>query len=130
MANEYNKKQAIFEYLKQLNKDGGGKLKASLSAAQIVFFDDGIWKAQRIQYLANYWLIHNTLLILCQGKHQKTIRLIDDEDIAEKCHSWIRDQNYKSTPTAFKKFIENKLFPSIGIAKEKSISLMTATRCK
>lgn len=60
----------------------------------------------------------------------KKLRIIDDEDVAEKCHSWIRNQNFKVTPAAFKKFIENELFPSIGIAKEKSITLMTATRCK
>ncbi|RIA88737.1 hypothetical protein C1645_825920 [Glomus cerebriforme] len=59
---EYNKKRAIFEYLNLLNKNGGEKMKASLNIAQMVFVD---------------------------GKHKKTIRLIDDEDVAEKCHSWI-----------------------------------------
>lgn len=38
MASEYNKKREIFEYLKQLNKNGGGKMKASLNAVKIVFF--------------------------------------------------------------------------------------------
>ncbi|CAG8781653.1 900_t:CDS:2, partial [Rhizophagus irregularis] len=28
----------------------------------------------------------------------------------------------------FKKFVENELFPAIGIAKEKSITIMTTTR--
>ena len=54
---------------------------------------------------------------------------IFDEDVAEKCHAWIRNQNFNSTPASFKKF-EDELFPSIGIAKEKSITLMTAIRCK
>jgi hypothetical protein len=56
--------------------------------------------------------------------------VIDDEDIAERCHIWIRKQNFKTTPASFKKFVDNELFPAIGITKEKSITLMTATRCK
>ncbi|CAI2197315.1 4010_t:CDS:1, partial [Funneliformis geosporum] len=45
------------------------------------------------------------------GKHQKTIRIIDDEDIAERCRIWIRKQNYKFTPALFKKFVEYELLP-------------------
>ena len=93
-VNEYNKKRAIFEYLKLLDKNGVGKVKASLNAAQMVFIDGGAWKARQIRYWANYWLLHNALPASLQGKHQKSIRLIDDEDVAEKCHVWIRDQNF------------------------------------
>ncbi|GES73102.1 hypothetical protein RCL_jg2158.t1 [Rhizophagus clarus] len=38
------------------------------------------------------------------------------------------DGDFNTTPTSFKKFIENELFPNIGITKEKSIALITATR--
>ena len=41
-VNEYNKKRAIFEYLKLLDKNGAGKVKASLNAAQMVFIDGGV----------------------------------------------------------------------------------------
>ena len=44
-VNECNKKRAIFEYLKLLDENGGGKMKASLNVAQMVFVDGGIWKA-------------------------------------------------------------------------------------
>jgi len=88
-VNKYNKKRAIFEYLKLLDKNGAGKVKASLNAAQMVFIDGGVWKARQIQYWVNYWLLNNALPASFQGKHQKTIRLIDDEDVAEKCHVWI-----------------------------------------
>uniref|UniRef100_U9SS71 Uncharacterized protein n=2 Tax=Rhizophagus irregularis TaxID=588596 RepID=U9SS71_RHIID len=58
------------------------------------------------------------------------IRVIDDEDVAERIHIWIRKQNFNTTPTTFKKFVENELFPAIRIAREKSITIMTATRCE
>src|SRR5436853_2587601 len=61
-----------------------------------------------------------------QGKHQKSIRLIDDEDVAEKCHVWIRDQNYKVTPIKFKEFIEQNLLVQLGMNKKKTINISTA----
>ncbi|PKB92116.1 hypothetical protein RhiirA5_387884 [Rhizophagus irregularis] len=90
---EYNKKRAIFEYLRRLSdNDGKGKIKASVEAAQVVFIENTQYKARIIRYWAKYWLQYNHLPISRQGKHQKTIRLIDDEDIAEECHIWIRSQ--------------------------------------
>ncbi|GBB90989.1 hypothetical protein RclHR1_18070004 [Rhizophagus clarus] len=104
---EYNYKRAIFEYLTLLNNNNGhGKIDISLEVARKIFIDS----ESRI------------------GKHQKIIRIIDDEDVAERCHTWIRKQDFNTTPTSFKKFIENELFPNIGITKEKSIALITATR--
>ncbi|CAB4477291.1 unnamed protein product [Rhizophagus irregularis] len=40
----------------------------------------------------------------------------------------IRKQDFNTTPALFKKFIDNELFPNIGITKEKFIALTTATR--
>ncbi|CAG8689797.1 11305_t:CDS:2 [Dentiscutata heterogama] len=60
---EYNYKRAIFEYFSLLsNNNGHGKIKASLE------------------------LLNNKLPSSRHGKHQKTIRIIDDEDIEIKCH--------------------------------------------
>jgi len=103
-------------------------VKASLNTAQMVFIDGGAWKARQIRYWANYWLLHNALPISFQGKHQKSIRLIDDEDVAEKCHVWIRDQNYKVTPIKFKEFIEQNLLVQLGMNKKKTINISTAVR--
>src|SRR6185369_10110517 len=125
---EYNQKRAIYEYLVLLDGKGCGKISASLEVAKKVFIDAGPWKAQKIRYSANYWLLNNKLPTSRHGKHQKTARLIDDEDIAEKCQIWIHEQNYNATPATFKNFIEQQLLPSIKITKEKSISLRTATR--
>ncbi|CAG8724465.1 10503_t:CDS:2, partial [Cetraspora pellucida] len=83
-ASEINKR-AIYEYLCLLSKNNGhGKIKASLE-----------------------------LPLSRHGKHQKTIRIIDDEDIKNKCHIWIRSQNFEVTPATFKTFIEDELFPTV-----------------
>ena len=50
-ATEYNKKRAIFEYLKRLNNnDGKDKIKASVEAAQVVFIENTQYKARIIRY--------------------------------------------------------------------------------
>ncbi|GBB89896.1 hypothetical protein RclHR1_16730003 [Rhizophagus clarus] len=87
---EYNYKKAIFEYLTLLNNNNGHrKINISLEVAQKIFIDGGIWKAQKIQNLTKYWLLNNKLPESRIGKHQKIIRIINDEDVAERCHTWI-----------------------------------------
>ena len=125
---EYNKKRAIFEYLRRLDENGRGKAKASKEAAELVYIEHAPFKARSIQYWANYWLQYNHLPVSRQGKHQKTIRLIDDEDVAEECYSWIRSQGGTTTPLKFKEFIEQKLLINTGITKKKTISMATSAR--
>ncbi|CAG8768886.1 38275_t:CDS:2, partial [Gigaspora margarita] len=97
---EYSYKRAIFEYLSLLSYNNGrGKIKASLEVSRKVFID------------GEYWLLNDKLPQSRHGKHQKTIRIIDDEDIKSQCHIWIRSQNFKVTLAMFKKFIEDELFP-------------------
>ncbi|RIA79867.1 hypothetical protein C1645_839743 [Glomus cerebriforme] len=57
-------------------------------------------------------------LVFIESKHQKTIRLIDDEDIAEECHTWIHSQGGKITLLKFKAFIEEKLLIHSGSQKQ------------
>jgi hypothetical protein len=127
-AVEYTKKRAIFEYLIRLDGNGKGKMKASMESAQLVFIEGAPYKARSIRYWAKYWLQYNHLPVSHQGKHKKTIRLIDDEDIAEQCHTWIRSQGGTTTPLKFKEFVENKLLVDSGITRKKTISAATATR--
>ncbi|CAB5200022.1 unnamed protein product [Rhizophagus irregularis] len=85
---EYNYKRAIFEYLTLLNNNNGhGRIDISLEVARKIFIDGGVWKARKIRNLTKYWLLNNKLPESKIGKHQKIIRIIDDEDIAEKCHT-------------------------------------------
>ncbi|CAB4491802.1 unnamed protein product [Rhizophagus irregularis] len=53
---EYNKKRVIYEYLKRLDENGKGKMKASKEAAQLIFIDCASNRARSIQYWANFWL--------------------------------------------------------------------------
>jgi len=123
-AAEYTKKRAIFEYLIRLDDNGKGKMKASMESARLVFIESASYysyKARSIRYWAKYWLQYNHLPVSHQGKHKKTIRLIDDEDIVEQCHTWIRSQGGTTTPLKFKEFVENKLLVDSGIMKKKPL---------
>ncbi len=55
-VSEFNKKWAIFEYLRRLNDDGNGKVKASKEAVQLVFIESASYRAWTIRYWANYWI--------------------------------------------------------------------------
>jgi hypothetical protein len=52
-------------------------MKASMEVAQIVFIGGASYKARSIRYWAEYWLQYNQLPVSCQGKHKKTICLIE-----------------------------------------------------
>lgn len=69
--------------MRRLDDNGRGKTKASIEVAQLVYIDSAPYRARTIRYWANYWFQYNHLPISRQGKHQKTMRLIDDEDIAK-----------------------------------------------
>jgi len=125
---EYNKKKVIFEYLQRLDENGKGKMDASMEAAKIVFINAGSYKATIIQKWVAYWLKTGCLPLVYHGKHQKTIRLIDDEDIANRCKTWIRSQGEGVTPKTFKDFVEKTLLNEIGIVRRKSISYTITTR--
>ena len=53
---EYNKKWAVFEYLRRLDDNGKGMVKASIEAAELVFIESAPYRARTIRYWANYWL--------------------------------------------------------------------------
>ncbi len=125
---EYNKKKVIFEYLQRLDENGKGKMDASMEAAKIVFINAGSYKAIIIRKWATYWLKIGCLLSIYHGKHQKTIRLIDEEDIANRCKTQIQSQGEGVTSKTFKDFVEKTLLNEIGIVRRKSISYTTATR--
>ncbi|CAB4446611.1 unnamed protein product [Rhizophagus irregularis] len=97
---EYNKKRAIFEMLKRIKfkENEKGLIKASIEAAELVFIESRPYKARCIRVWAKYWLQHFQLPPTFQGKHQKIIRLVDDEDVAAKCQAWIRSQGGHTTP--------------------------------
>ena len=64
-------------------------IKASMEIVKTIYSSSNKSKATWVQEMAKYWYINNTLPISRQEKHQKINRIIDDEDIAERCHTWI-----------------------------------------
>jgi hypothetical protein len=129
-AKDYLQFRAIYEYLVRLKAGGKGKMKASQEAASIVYMDAGPAQACKIRFLSTFWIENSTLPPSHQGKFQKTVRLIDDEGIAEACKAWIRTHGGKNgiTPAQFKAFIETDFFPCHGISSHKTISTRTAER--
>lgn len=94
----------------------------------MVFIDSRLYKVQCIRVWAKYWLQHFQLPPTFQGKHQKIIRLVDDEDVAAKCQAWIRSQGGHTTPKKFKEFVKQTLLLKTGITKQKTISDSTSRR--
>ncbi|CAI2182262.1 1432_t:CDS:2 [Funneliformis geosporum] len=94
-------RNAIFEYLRRLDDNGNGKVKASIEAAKLVFIE---------------------------SKHHKTVCLINDENIVKKCHTWILSQGGTTTLLKFKEFVEEKLLVNSRILKKKTIGIATAVR--
>ncbi len=67
-------------------------MRASKQAANIVFLKESlstIYLERQIRKWAKYWLKTETLPISYQGCHQKTIHIIDDENIAKRCKQWL-----------------------------------------
>ncbi|CAJ0897214.1 4908_t:CDS:2, partial [Entrophospora sp. SA101] len=82
---------------------GHNMIADDLEVAKLVYVDGSPWKTHQICKITNYWLRYNKLPLSNKGKHKKTIRLVDDEDIAKKCQSWVRQQNFNVTAPKFKK---------------------------
>ena len=109
-ANEYIWKRAIFEYSVRLIK-GEKKMKASMEVVKIVYNSNSKSKTTRVREMAKYWYNNHMLPIYCRGKHQKLSRIIDDEDTAEKCHTWIHVNRSRAMPHQFKEFVQESLLP-------------------
>ncbi len=124
LAKEYVKKRAIFEYLVCLLK-GEKKMKASINVVNVIYNSNSKLTATWIQQIAKYQCINNVLSSFRQRKHQKISRIIDDEDIADMCHKWIRNNESHITPHQFKEFVQDILLLKTGINKN-VISVSTA----
>ncbi|RHZ86205.1 hypothetical protein Glove_53g58 [Diversispora epigaea] len=143
---KYNKKRAIFEYLKHLDNNGKGKLKATAkNNMKITFFtnetannqidelqeinseENELWKPEnineKIDILKNELINCSDINIVKYNKKRAIfeylkhldnngkgkLKAIDDEDIVNKCHTWIKMQGESITPVKFKEYIENSL---------------------
>jgi len=60
-----------------------------------------------------------------RGKHQKIKSLLGDEDIHQLITEYLWRVSCDVTVDKFKAYIEQEVFPSVGIENEKSISNTT-----
>ncbi|CAG8815234.1 20646_t:CDS:2, partial [Racocetra persica] len=57
----------------------------------------------------------------------KVVSLIDDERISLKIISYLRSYKFSVNPKVLKEFVENEVFPSLGVEKKTTISERTAS---
>jgi len=95
--------------------DGMGKMKASEKVAK-EFLKKGPWQARRLREWGNEFLEVGALSQHFQGAHSKTPSLIQDPVFFDMCQEWASSQQpEKRTPSTLKAFIQEKIFPELGL---------------
>jgi hypothetical protein len=97
------------------------------NASQIIAESIGAkpWRAHLIRTWSNQFLKDSTLPISRRGKHQKIKSLLYDEDLHELLVEYLWSKKCNVNVKDFKKYIEEEVFPSIGIEENKEISETT-----
>ena len=85
---------AVKRYLYRIQSNQESHVCASNQIASELYPDSNTeWKARSIRKWASYFLMHQSLPELNQGKHQKVSSLIDCEDVRSECLIWLRQTN-------------------------------------
>ena len=93
--------------------EGNGKMEASRLTSQY-HFGAGEWKARVLRKMARNYVDHRILPRSLQGKHQKIIPLIEDEDLMEQCLLFLRSQKPEQiTALLFCKQLKEVIFPKL-----------------
>jgi len=101
----------FFTYLKQGEKKEVASIRVSRD-----FAGKGPWHARLICQWGEEFLWAGDLCESFQGAHPKTPSLIEDPAFKELCQEWASSQPpEKRTPLAFKKAVQDKIFPELGL---------------
>ncbi|CAG8486586.1 8750_t:CDS:2 [Dentiscutata erythropus] len=105
--------------LDDINKQyGQGKMNASIQIAKMIW-NKGDYMSRCIRKWGDLYIKSGELLSYRQGKHKKSISLLDDDNFLEGCQEWLRQQSPESrSPRALKMYIEETLLPKIGHTKD------------
>ncbi len=114
-----NRLQLIFQYI-NLRLAGYKCMEASQTIA--VSIGKGKYQARLIRAWTQNFIIYRLILTSMRGKHQKIKSLLGDEDIYQMITEYLWSINCNVTVDKFKTFIEQEVFPSVGIENGKSIS--------
>jgi hypothetical protein len=112
-----------------LKKNPRNRVRASEMVADVFLGKSGVtYRARTIRDWADHFMLHSKLLLLRQGKFQKTKSLIDDEDVKSACLSFLRSISAEQrNAISFEKWLNSKLKDQVGIDYELSVSKRTAT---
>jgi hypothetical protein len=117
-----NRLQLIFQYI-NLRLAGHKRMEASQTIA--VSIGKGKYQARLIRTWTQNFVIYRSIPTSMRGKHQKIKSLLGDEDIFQMITEYLWSVGCDVTVDKFKEYIEQEVFPSVGIENKKSISNTT-----
>jgi len=91
-----------------------------------ISIEKGDNQARLIRSWSQNFIIHRQIPISMHGKHQKVKSLLGDEDIHQMITEYLWSVGCDVTVNGFKTYIEQEVFPSVGIERKKMISDNTA----
>ena len=111
--------QLVMQYI-NLRLSGLKRMEASKTLA--ISIGKGDYQARVIRSWTKDFIIHRQIPVSMHGKHQKVKSLLGDEDIHQMITEYLWSIGCNVTVSGFKAFIEQEVFPSVGIEKKKTIS--------
>ena len=117
-----NRLQLIFQYI-NLRLVGYKCMEASKTIATSI--RKGEYQARLIRAWAQNFIMYRSIPTSMRGKHQKIKSLLGDEDIYQMITEYLWSVGCDVTVDKFKAYIEQEVFPSVGIENKKSISNTT-----
>src|SRR6266496_4282567 len=86
----------------------------------------GDYQARLIRSWTQNFIVYCQIPVSMHGKHQKIKSLLGDEDIHQMITEYLWSVGCNVTVSGFKTYIEQEVFPSMGIERKKTISENTA----
>ena len=118
-----NRLQLIVQYI-NLRLKGLKSMDASKTLA--VSIGKGDYQARLIRSWTQNFIAYHQIPVSMRGKHQKIKGLLGDEDIHQMITEYLWSVGCNVTVNGFKTYIEQEVFPSMGIERKKMISENTA----
>src|SRR5262249_15903567 len=118
---------AVKRLLESMRESERSKVASSEAIASVIFGKNGAsYRSRAIRDWSDYFVKHEHLPELRQGKHLKTKTLIDDEDVQAACRAFIRQLPAdKRDANAFMKWVNSELQGECALETPVSISERT-----
>lgn len=91
-----------------------------------VSIEKGDYQARLIRSWTQNFIIHHQIPVSMREKHQKIKSLLGDEDIHQMITEYLWSISCNVIVSGFKTYIEQEVFPSMGIERKKTSSENTA----